>query len=151
MPLVEVDEVMSGPAQRIWDRINAVEAYPDMMDAVRAVRVLERGSDFRVTSWEVDLDGFILEWIEREEIDPERYRIGFQQVKGLLDEYAGYWQITPLPDGTCRVVLSVQFDLGVPSLCQMLTPIAERAIRENSKRMLSSLASRTDGVEAGRR
>lgn len=151
MPLVEVDEVMSGPAQRIWDQVNAVEAYPDMMDAVRSLEVLERGPDFRVTSWEVDLDGFILQWIEHEKLDPERYRIDFRQVKGLLEEYAGYWEINPLPDGTCRVVLSVQFNLGVATLCQLLTPMAESAIRQNSQRMLASLASYAAAEDAGRR
>jgi ribosome-associated toxin RatA of RatAB toxin-antitoxin module len=144
MPLVEVEETVCGPPQRIWDLINSVEAYPETMAAVRTLRVLERGGDFRLSFWEVDLDGFLLEWVEREEIDAEHYRIDFHQVKGLLDEYVGYWQINPLPDGTCRVVLSVQFDLGVPALCQMLTPIAERAIRDNSQGMLASLASRAD-------
>jgi hypothetical protein len=38
-------------------------------------------------------------------------------------------------------VLSVRFDIGIPMLSEMINPVAERAIKENSRLMLASLSS----------
>src|SRR5437870_4879347 len=109
MPLVEVDESMPAPAHQIWELINDVEGYSRLMDHVRSLEVLERGPNHRLTAWEVELKGCIMRWVEREEIDPERYRIEYRQVEGDLAEFEGYWQIYPVTDGASRVVLSVRF------------------------------------------
>jgi hypothetical protein len=37
--------------------------------------------------------------------------------------------------------LSVYFDIGIPMLSEMLNPVAERAVRDNSRNMLLSIAS----------
>jgi ribosome-associated toxin RatA of RatAB toxin-antitoxin module len=111
------------------------------MDHVRAVEVQERGANYRLTAWELDCEGFIMRWIEREEIDHQRYRIDYRQLRGDLAEWQGYWQLEPLTGETCRVILSVQFDIGIPMLSDMLDPVAERAIRDSSRKMLISLAS----------
>jgi coenzyme Q-binding protein COQ10 len=139
--LVEVTEVTPLPIEQVWNVVNDVESYPRLMDHVRSLEVLERGPNFRVTAWEVDLKGCVMRWVEREEIDPERYRIEYRQTKGDLAVFEGYWQLQQLPDQTCQTMLSVQFDIGIPMLSEMLNPIAERTIRDNSQKMLNSLAA----------
>jgi len=144
MPLVEVDSVMPAPVSRVWELINDVEAYPRLMDHVRSLAVLERGQTYRLTAWEIDCHGFIMRWVEREEIDPERYRIDYHQEKGDLAVFEGVWQVEAISEEISRVMLSVRFEIGVPMLSEMLNPVAERAIRENSQKMLLSLASEMD-------
>lgn len=141
MPLVEVDEIMPAPVHMVWAVVNDVEAYPGLMEHVLSLKVLERGPNYRHTAWEVDLRGCIMHWVEREEIDAARYRIDYHQIEGDLAEFDGYWQLEPLTDATCRAVLSVRFDIGIPMLSEMINPIAERAIRDNSLKMLMSIAS----------
>lgn len=141
MPLVEVDEIMPAPAETIWELINDVEAYTRLMQHVRSVEVLETGPNFRRLAWEVELKGCIMRWIEYEESDPDRYRIDYHQTEGDLAEFSGYWQLYPLTDGSCRAVMAVNFDIGMPMLSEMMNPVAEHAIRENSRSMLASLAS----------
>jgi coenzyme Q-binding protein COQ10 len=141
MPLVEVAEIMQAPVHRVWDLVNDVESYPRLMEHVRSLKVLERGLNYRLTAWEVDCKGFIMRWVEREEIDRERYRINYRQIEGDLAVFEGYWQLEPLADETSQAILSVLFEIGIPMLCEMLDPVAERAIRGNSQKMLLSLAS----------
>ena len=111
------------------------------MDHVRSVRVLERGVDYRLIAWEVDCRGFVMRWVEREEINRARHRIDYRQVKGDLAQFEGYWQIEPLDGERTRVTLAVQFEIGIPMLSDMINPVAERAIRDNSQKMLDALAS----------
>jgi ribosome-associated toxin RatA of RatAB toxin-antitoxin module len=141
MPCVEVVEIMSAPVDKLWAVINDVESYPRFMDHVRSLAVVENGTNYRLLAWEVDCKGFIMRWTEREEIDRERYRIDFRQIKGDLAQFEGFWQLEPLADDCTQVKLSVQFDMGIPMLAEMLNPVAERAIRDNSRHMLLSIAS----------
>ncbi len=141
MPLVEVSEVIAAPIDRVWDVVNDVESYPRLMEHVRSLSVLERAPDYRLTSWEVDLKGCVMRWVEREEIDRSRYRIDYRLVEGDLGEFTGYWQLEALTDTTSRATVSVRFEIGIPMLADMLNPVAERAIRDNSQQMLMSVAS----------
>jgi ribosome-associated toxin RatA of RatAB toxin-antitoxin module len=145
MPLVEVNEVMPVPVDRSWELINRLESYADVMEHVRAMEVLERGPHHRVSAWEVDLKGCVMRWVEHETFDSEKYRIEYRQLEGDLEEFEGYWQLHPLTEESSRVVLAVQFEIGVPMLSEMLDPIAESAIADNSRAMLASLAAHAHG------
>lgn len=140
MPLIEIAEVMQAPVERIWDVVNNVESYPRLMNHVRSLEVLERGPNYRLTAWTVDLMGCSMRWVEREDINPEQYRIEYRQVKGDLAVFEGYWQLERLTDTSSRTILSVHFDIGIPMLSDMLNPVAEKTIRDNSQKMLRSLA-----------
>jgi ribosome-associated toxin RatA of RatAB toxin-antitoxin module len=150
MPFVEVDEVMPAPVEKIWDLINDVESHPHLMEHVRSVEVLERSSTHRRTAWEIELKGCVVRWVEHEDIDAERYRIDYHQIEGDMGQFEGCWQLERLSDESSRATLTVSFDVGLPSLGEMIDPIAERAIRDNSLSMLHSLAAHA-AVEAGKR
>jgi len=148
MPVVEVEERIAAPIETVWNLINDVESHPRLMEHVRSVEVRETGPGYRVAAWEADLKGCRMSWVEREEIDAERRRIDYHLVEGDLAQMEGFWQVDPLPDGAVKVVLSVAFDIGMPMLSDMLNPVAERAIRENSRAMLASLASHAGAAVA---
>jgi ribosome-associated toxin RatA of RatAB toxin-antitoxin module len=141
MPLVTVVEVMPAPVNRVWEIVNDVESYPRLMKHVRSVQVIERGLNYRVSAWEVELKGCIMRWTEREEISAAQHRIDYHQVEGEMETFEGSWQLEPETDETTRVMLSVQFNVGIPMLCEMLNPICERAIHDSSQGMLLSLAA----------
>ena len=150
MPLVEVAETIAAPVKRVWDVVNDVESYPRLMEHVHSLRIVERGEDYRLLEWEVELKGCVMRWIAREDLHPDRYRIEYRQLEGELAEFEGFWQLEPLADSLTRVVLSVRFEIGIPMLSEMLNPVAERAIRDNSRNMLLSLATEAAPDVAGK-
>jgi coenzyme Q-binding protein COQ10 len=115
------------------------------MDHVRSVEVLERGPGHRLTSWEVDVKGCAMRWVEQEDIDAARHRIDYHQVKGDMAVFEGHWQVEELTEETSKVTFSLRFDLGLPMLSPMLDPVAERAIRENARQMLAALGAEAAG------
>jgi ribosome-associated toxin RatA of RatAB toxin-antitoxin module len=143
MPVVRVEQRVAAPVDAVWGVVSDVEARTRLMGHMRSVEVRETGPGYRVTAWEVDIKGCAMRWTEREEIDHERLRIDYHLIEGDLAQMEGHWQLEPLPDGVVNVVLSVSFDIGMPELSDMLDPVAERAIRENSLAMLASLAAHT--------
>ena len=146
VPLVEVQEHIAAPIATVWEWVNDIESYPELMEPVLAVEVTERGEAHRVAAWEIELKGCVMRWVEHEDIDPERYRIDYRQLDGDLAEFEGYWQLGPLGESETTVTLTVSFDVGTPMLREMLNPVAERAIRENSASMLRSLAAHAVGA-----
>jgi len=140
MPLVKVSEVIPASLARVWELVNDVESYPRFMEHVRSLKVMERGQTHRVSAWEVDCKGFIMRWTEREEIDEHAHRIDYRQIEGDLAVFEGSWQLEPLAVDSSRANLSVQFEIGIPMLSEMLNPVAQRAIQDNSQKMLASLA-----------
>lgn len=148
MPLVEVNEQLEVPADRVWELVRDVEAYPRLMEPVRSLRVLEEGPDWVVTAWEVELKGSILKWTEHEQRDEERRRLTYHQIEGDLEQFDGYWQVTELSAEVTEAILIVRFEIGIPMLREMLDPVAERAIRENSRLMLRSLGQTHAGARA---
>lgn len=148
MPDVEVSQVMNAPVQRVWEVLNDVGAYPQLMEHVRSLEVVEHGPTHRLVSWEVDIKGCVMRWLEREEMDAARYRIDYRAIEGDLEEFSGYWQLEALSETTSRATLFVRFDIGIPMLSEMLDPVAVRALKENSEKMLLSLGAQAAHLAA---
>jgi len=141
MPRVRVDLIIETDVDVVWKAVCDVESYPRCMDNVRSVRLLGQDGDVRTTAWSVLLKGSILEWSESERIDDAARRLEFVQVDGDLDVFTGYWQVDEEAPGRTRVALDIEFEIGIPLLAPMLNPVAERALRDNSRQMLLGLES----------
>ncbi|NHC16105.1 type II toxin-antitoxin system RatA family toxin [Motilibacter deserti] len=143
MPTVDVEMTMHAPVQQVWDAVVDVESYPRYMETVKSVKELRRLPDgSRETEWSVLLKGSTLEWVERDVVLEGERKVVFEQTDGDLEVFEGEWTVTEQPDGTVRVRLFVNFDIGIPLLSAMLNPVAERALKENSRTMLQQIEKR---------
>jgi ribosome-associated toxin RatA of RatAB toxin-antitoxin module len=121
------------------------------MQDVLEVRVERRTATEIVSHWRVLLNGSELSWTERDLLTDD-HRIVFEQTDGDLEVWQGQWRVLTAEDGSLGVELDVSFDLGIPSLAEVLHPIGERAIRANSRQMLEGIRTRVaaaDGLLVG--
>ncbi|MCY0919405.1 MULTISPECIES: type II toxin-antitoxin system RatA family toxin [unclassified Streptomyces] len=143
MPHVEVNLPIKAPAADAWRAVTRLEDYAAYMENVESVTVLGASeSGTRTSEWSVLLKGSVLEWVEEDELDEEKRVMSFSQVSGDLDEFTGYWRVDDRGDGTSVVVFSVDFEIGIPLLADMLNPVAAKALRENSEHMLRAIERR---------
>lgn len=142
MPDVFVDLEIAAPIDRVWETIQAIDAYPTYMDNVQEVAIIEDDGVTRVSSWSTLLKGSVLQWTERETVQASDHRIEFVQVDGDLDVFTGFWQLSDLSGGRTRATMSITFEIGIPLLADMLNPVAVRALHENSERMLRQIEQR---------
>lgn len=143
MPTVTVDLMISAPAHAVWAQVKDVEAYPQFMENVRSVAIIDHADGAtRTTRWSTLLKGSVLEWTEVEVIDDASLRIEFQQLDGDLDLFEGHWQLTASSATKTRVELAVAFEIGIPLLADMLNPVAARALKGNSEAMLHEIEAR---------
>jgi ribosome-associated toxin RatA of RatAB toxin-antitoxin module len=139
MPIVSVSKVISADADAVWKLITGVEDYPRLMiGTVQDLVIEKRTDDGFITSWTVLLRGNLLSWRQEEYHDASLHSIYYRQLDGDLERISGSWIITPHKDGVL-VELTVDFEIGIPMLRDVLNPIAESALRENCEAMLNSL------------
>jgi ribosome-associated toxin RatA of RatAB toxin-antitoxin module len=149
MPEVKLELDIRAPAARVWEVVTDIERYPDSMESVRWVKIID-GTDplARRSGWSVLLKGSILEWEEVEKIDPDNMVMTFHQVAGDMEIFDGEWRVTPIDDERTNVKLRTSFEIGIPLLADMLNPVAERSLRSNSREML--LGIERDALAAAR-
>ncbi|MPN03383.1 hypothetical protein SDC9_150613 [bioreactor metagenome] len=55
----------------------------------------------------------------------------------------GEWRLTSSNDGV-EVVLSVDFEFGIPMIAGLLNPILKKKVRENSENMLAAVKAQIE-------
>ncbi|MGC9379414.1 aromatase/cyclase [Streptomyces sp. MH13] len=124
----------------VYRRITDFRRYPEYSDTFREVHVeppLPDGTT--VSDWTVEFRGGLMRWRERDTYSPETCSLAFEQLSGDFQTFEGSWRCEP-GDGGTLVVFTAAFDLGIPSLAEILDPVAESTVRTNITRVLRGLA-----------
>jgi ribosome-associated toxin RatA of RatAB toxin-antitoxin module len=148
MPVVTTTVELPGlSAEEVWPTLVDFERYPALMADVVAVRILESDADSMTSDWNVLLNGSTFTWTERDTLIAP-HLIRFEQVDGDLEVWRGSWQLDE-SGGKLVARLTVEFDIGIPSMSEILDPIGERAIRANSSQMLAAVRQEALAMAAG--
>lgn len=123
--------------QETYDILCDFKRYPDCTPEVRSV-VIESDHGESYSTWETTFRGGMLRWKERDSFDPASSTIGFVQTEGDIEHFSGWWKIAG-ENGGSRVRFWAQFDMGIPSLSEIIDPIAEQALHENVIAILRGL------------
>lgn len=143
MPLVvETIEVGCEPSG-IYPIVSDFEKYPEIMENVKEVNILERGEGYELVEFITNVDGRIIKWIEKNYYKPSENRIDFEQVEGDLKTMGGYWQLEANGSST-KIEYSIHFELGIPMISAMVHPLLARKLRENMKQMLIDIKKKVE-------
>jgi len=138
MPFIEVSTTVTGDISRIWEIVSDMEGYPKFMPNLRSVTIEERGENSTISHWVSNVDGRLIKWRERDEFFPAEYRIAYHQISGDLKKFEGQWLLHEVADGV-KIVLTVDFEFGIPMVATLLNPLLKKKIRENSEGMLAAI------------
>ena len=138
MPNVLVTRTVSADMDKIYALISKMTEYPRFMPDLISVELLETNENTTLTHWISNVAGRKIEWTERDVFLPAQYRIEYEQIKGDLKKFSGYWQLTPVENGV-EIALYVDFEFGIPMIAGMLNPLLKKAVRDNSENMLKCI------------
>jgi ribosome-associated toxin RatA of RatAB toxin-antitoxin module len=131
-----------------YQRIQDFRRYPDVTETVREVVVHPPGADGTVVSdWTVRFRNGLMRWTERDSFHPEELTVGFTQLRGDFEVFEGTWRCSPAERGTV-VTFEAAFDLGIPTLADLLDPVAESTLRTNIELILRGLLGRVSALPA---
>ena len=143
MPYVEVHKTVQAGREKVLPIIKKMEDYPLFMADLKEVTVLERGDNYTITHWVSNVDGRTIQWTERDTFFDEEWRIHYQQTEGDLKKMEGEWRLTEIDGGT-DVMLTVDFEFGIPMIAGLLNPILKMKVRDNSENMLAAVKAKVE-------
>lgn len=109
------------------------------MPDVQSVTIVERGPKRVVSRWKTLVEDAPIEWLEEDLFDDSSLRIEYRLIEGDLDRFDGSWIFVDDGNGGTSVDLQVEYDFGIPTLAELIGPILEQKVRENSEMMLAAL------------
>lgn len=138
---VESSIIVKRPLKEVFALLTAIEKFPEFMENVKSVEVLEKSSARTVSRWEVDLEGLTLNWKQIDIASEATKRIRFRMVEGDFDRLEGEWRLFELLSGT-EITLSVVVDWGVHSLHKYAKATLEKKTQDIFQQMLKGIKTR---------
>jgi ribosome-associated toxin RatA of RatAB toxin-antitoxin module len=143
MPYVESRIAVAAPARTVYELAKDQERFPEFMPDVETVRVLERHPDRVISRWKTLVEEAPIEWTEEDRFDDGALRIDYALLEGDLDTFEGAWTFEER-DGLTHVLLTVEYDFGVPTLAELIGPTLQKKVVENSEMMLRALKAQAE-------
>lgn len=144
MFLVEARILINGTPQDVYNVAKQQERFPDFMSDVEEVKIIERTDKRAISEWTTNVEGIPICWKEEDTFDDDTNSITYRLLEGDLDKFEGGWTFEA-KDGGTEVVLTVDFDFGMPTLADLLGPVLEVKVRENSEMMLNGIKNEIEG------
>ncbi|MFS8203761.1 SRPBCC family protein [Streptomyces sp. CWNU-52B] len=125
--------------ENAYRRISDFRRYPELTSTVHQVDVHPPRPDGSVVSeWTVAFRNGLMRWTERDVFSPLTHSIAFEQLTGDFETFEGTWACEPHRDGT-TITFRASFDLGIPTLAEILDPVAESTLRTNIEQIVQGL------------
>jgi len=145
MPNVRKEITVSAPAAKVFAVARDIERFPEAMQDLKSVEVLERDGNRVVSRWvsvaEVGPLTRQVAWDEEEIWDEAVLACSFKLLKGDMKSYGGSWSFTPEGgDGNAtRVVLDFDYEIEIPMLGALVKKIIHAKMVDNCESLLKAL------------
>ena len=131
MPTILKHQELPYNAQKIYDLVADVAAYPEFLPWTQAARLRNHRAD----GFDADLVlgfQFVREaFTSRVTLEPEQYHVHAQSVgPGPFSKLINDWRITPLGEARCVADFQVEFEIRNFALRRVIEPIYTQAQRQ---------------------
>ncbi len=111
-------------AERMYDLVNDVAAYPQFVDHCMASEVLEHSDTHMLATLSLEKAGVALSFTTRNQLTRPS-QIVLQLEQGPFANFTGRWQFTPLREGACKVSLFIEFQISSALSSRVASSILE--------------------------
>ena len=143
MPRIEQTIEINAPLERVYTIAKNVEAFPDFMDDLKSLTVLERSDDGTrtVTEWVGLIREFkmTVKWTQEDKWNDAETRDDFSQIKGDMDSMAGYWQFTAEGGARTRFDSVMDYEYDVPLIGPMVKSLIKKKITDNLQATMDAI------------
>src|ERR1044071_7970720 len=134
MPRIEQSLMVEAPVEKVYAVARDVVAFPDFMEDLQSLSVIERSPDGNrtVTEWVGLIREFkmTVKWSQEDIWNPAAHRDDFKMIKGDMDSMSGYWQFESV-DGNTRFDSVVDYEYNVPLIGPMIKALIKKKMEAN--------------------
>ncbi|MGD9498143.1 MAG: type II toxin-antitoxin system RatA family toxin [Armatimonadota bacterium] len=145
MPAVESRIVIRAPIGRVYAIARDIERFPEFMDDVAEVRIIEQTEERQVSHWVGRIEEFnrTLQWTEEDFWSAEDYVCRFRMLEGDFTAYSGTWEFTPDEEGTLATLV-VEYEYNVPLIGPLIKRLLHRKVQANCDNMLAAIKAEAE-------
>ncbi len=144
MPRIEQSVSIDAPIAHVYRIAKNVEMFPQIMEDLQSLNVLERSADGSrtTTEWVGLIREFrmSIKWVQEDRWDDDAFRDDFKMVRGDMDRMEGNWQFSSLSDHGTRFESMVDYEYNVP----LIGPLVKSLIK---KKMTDNLQATMDAIK----
>jgi ribosome-associated toxin RatA of RatAB toxin-antitoxin module len=124
-----------------WKIISDFPKYESIMANVDKVNIIERSEKEGKSEWFVTVEDAPLKWIERDHFDKENYEITFESIDGDFENINGQWRVEDCQDEGIKVAFSIDYNLGIPVIEEVLGHILKEKMKTNIDSMIHAIGN----------
>jgi len=109
-------------AQRMFDLVNDIPAYPQFLPWCKSATILSRDQDSLVATIVMGSAGLEKSFTTKNSLQPYRL-IEMQLVEGPFSHLRGCWQFLELGEEGCKISLDMEFEISNKLLRVSLEPV----------------------------
>ena len=149
MPRIEQSLLVNAPVEKVYAVARDVEAFPEFMEDLQSLKVLETSEDGNrtVTEWVGLIREFkmTVKWTQEDVWNPAAHRDDFHMLKGDMDSMSGYWQFTE-EGGQTRFDSVVDYEYNVPLIGPMIKALIKKKMAANLDAQMQAIKTKAEGA-----
>jgi len=143
MPQIERSALVEHPAERVFDLVNDVAAYPRRFVWCAGAEVLESSAERMLARLDLGI-GAVHTWFTTENRLQRPFKIEMQLHDGPFRHLLGIWRFQPLAETACKVSLTLDFEPGN----RLLAPVLGLGLRKLADQMVDDFVRMADQAVA---
>ncbi|NLO05417.1 MAG: hypothetical protein GX131_06255 [candidate division WS1 bacterium] len=150
MAIVESKLLIAAPVDEVYEVARDIERFPEFMDDVVEVEILEQTPQRQVSRWVALIEEFnrTLKWTEEDFWNRDEHRCDFQMLEGDFTAYSGVWTFEE-EDGGTLAKLVVDYEYAIPLIGPLIKKILHRKVQDNCDNMLAAIKGEVEKDAAG--
>lgn len=148
MPQIQQSVDIAAPIEKVYAIARDVEAFPQFMNDLESLTVLERNADNSrtLTQWVGLIRQFKMKirWTQEDVWNDATYRDDFQMTQGDMDKMEGHWQFTPVSPTETRFESVVTYEYDVPLVGPMIKTLIKKLMTENLQATLDAIKTKAE-------
>lgn len=145
MALVESRIVVNAPVARVYQIARDIERFPEFMDDVDEVTILEQTPERQVSHWVGLIEEFkrTLQWTEEDFWSEEERSCEFRMLEGDFSAYRGTWSFEEDEAGTLATLI-VEYEYNVPLIGALIKRLLHKKVQANCDNMLAAIKAEAE-------
>jgi len=143
MPQIERSALVEHPAERVFDLVNDVAAYPRRFDWCAGAEVLESSPTRMLARLDLGI-GAVHTWFSTENRLHRPERIEMELHDGPFRRLVGIWRFQALAETACKVSLTLDFE----PMSRLLSPVLNLGLRKLADQMVDDFVRVADQAAA---
>lgn len=133
-----------------FNYLSQIRTFPELSHDITSVEQRDQGNSL-VSDWKINIRGHDFLWTQTDKFSDLRYE--FELVSGDFESLVGSWCVVPTDSSSSsdaqlqwvgKVLVNIEFDLGIPALARTLHPIMEDSLKSNIQRVIQGIAIRSN-------